>query len=117
MMLSSEKSANGQTTSYAESTKALGGGSSEEATRIRRAYSISGTEPATVEIYGTVGVALTDAVARAQGSSQVSAQPSKAMPIGPVKAQMARTIKIRGQRHDIAMMVARTPSSNGVPNR
>jgi hypothetical protein len=30
---------------------------------------------------------------------------------------MARTIKIRGQRHDIAMMVARTPSSNGVPNR
>jgi len=59
-------------------------------------------------INGTVGEALIDAVVSAQGSSQLKVQPSHAMPMGPVMAQMARTIKIRPQRHDITAMVSRT---------
>src|SRR5919109_1669428 len=93
VVLSSE-SANGQTTSYAERAKALGGGSSEETMWIARPGSVSGAVPATIEMNGTVGATLIDAVVRAHGSSQVKAQPSKAIPMGPVMAHMSKATRI-----------------------
>src|SRR5262249_53108163 len=97
----SETPVRGQTTSYAEWRAGLGGGSSEETIRIGRPRSISGTEPVTVETNGTVGAALIDAVVRAHGSSQVNAQPSKAIPIGPVTAHMSSERTTPALRHDI----------------
>src|SRR6267143_2200013 len=106
------KSTNGQTTSYAERVKALGGGSSEEAIRTGRPRSVSGAVPETLTINGTVGSGLIDAVVRPQGSSQVKAQPSKAMPIGPVKAHTSKTIRISPRRKDITAMVSRASETS-----
>src|SRR5262245_49804342 len=106
----SERLVRGQTTSYAEWRAGLGGGSSDAAIRIGRPRSISGTEPATVEMNDTVGGELIDAVTRAQGSSHIKAQPSKAMPMGPVTAQTNNATRMNPRRHDIAWMIAPTRS-------
>src|SRR5438445_7844249 len=109
VVLSPAKSANGQTTSYAERTEALGGGSSEEAARIGRPRSGSEAVPATLTINGTVGDRLIDAVVRLHGSSQVNAHPSKAMPMGPLTAHTSNAMRISPLRHDITpMMVSRS---------
>src|SRR5262245_24135567 len=104
----SERPVRGQTASYAEWGAGLGGGSSEEAIRIGRPCSISGTAPATVEINGTVGGSLIDAVTRAQGSSHIKAQPSKAMAMGPVTAHTSNATRMNPRRHDIVWMIAPT---------
>src|SRR5262249_14397448 len=104
----SETLVRGQTTSYAEWRAALGGGSNEKAIRIGRPRSIAGTEPATVEMNGTVGGPLIDAVARAHGSSHIRAHPSKAMPMGPATAHIINATTTNPLRQDIGSMVSRT---------
>src|SRR5205823_8248658 len=66
----------------------------------------SGAVPATLAINGTVGGTLIEAVVRAHGSSQLKAHPSKAMPMGPVKAHTARNIRISARRHGIGVIIA-----------
>lgn len=48
---------------------------------------------------------------RAHGSSQVNAQPSNAMPMGPVTAHMSNATRISPLRHDITAMISRALSS------
>jgi hypothetical protein len=81
-----------------------------------RPRSVSGAVPATLTMNGTVGAPLIDAVVRAHGSSQVSAQPSKAMPMGPVTAHMSNATRTSPLRQDIDVIIAlacrRFPSDN-----
>lgn len=72
-----------------------------------RPWRSSGAEPATLEMNGTVGDRLIDAVVRLHGSSQVNAHPSKVMPMGPVTAHMSNATRISPLRHDIIAMVSR----------
>jgi hypothetical protein len=73
---------------------------------------MSGAVPATLTINGTVGAPLIDAVVRAHGSSHVSAQPLKAMPMGPVTAHISNATTISPLRHDISEIVSRTPNTS-----
>jgi hypothetical protein len=73
-----------------------------------RPWNTSGAKPATLEVNGTVGDRLIDAVVRLHGSSQVNAHPSKAMPMGPVTAHMSNATTISPPRHDIIAIVPRT---------
>jgi len=72
-----------------------------------RRWNTSGAKPATLEMNGTVGDRLIDAVVRLHGSSQVNAHPSKAMPMGPVTAHMSNATTIMPLRHDIIAIVPR----------
>jgi hypothetical protein len=73
-----------------------------------RRWNTSGAKPATLEMNGTVGDRLIDAVVRLHGSSQVNAHPSKAMPMGPVRAHISNATTISPLRHDIIAIVPRT---------
>jgi hypothetical protein len=72
-----------------------------------RPRSGSGAVPTRLTINGTVGGTLIDAVVRAHGSSQLKAQPSKAMPMGPVTAHMSNATRISPRRHDIMAIISR----------
>jgi hypothetical protein len=73
-----------------------------------RPCNVSGAVPTKLMMTATVGARLIDAVVRPHGSSQVKAQPSKAMPMGPVKAHKAKTIRVSPRRHNITAMVSRS---------
>jgi len=72
-----------------------------------RRWNTSGAKPATLEMNGTVGDRLIDAVVRLHGSSQVNAHSSKAMPMGPVTAHMSNATTISPLRHVIIAIVPR----------